>query len=113
MGYYLGRFPRFRSRIRRCTPWNLHHLDVPDRLKDVTHLDYVGDTLGTSQHTGENAIYDLASYHKIDLSTQWQIQSNLKLDFYLQNVLDKDYQQAVGVPGAELGAGAKVSWIFE
>ncbi|MEI8619167.1 TonB-dependent receptor [Pseudoalteromonas sp. B193] len=77
------------------------------------NMDYVGETLGTSQHTGENSVYDLDAYNKIDITTQWQIRSDIRLDVYVQNLFDKSYQVAVGVPGQELGFGANVQWTID
>jgi iron complex outermembrane receptor protein len=86
---------------------------VNDNVTTSLNMDYVGETLGTSQHTGENSVYDLDAYNKIDITTQWQIRSDIRLDVYVQNLFDKSYQVAVGVPGQELGFGANVQWTID
>lgn len=86
---------------------------VNDNVTTSLNMDYVGETLGTSQHTGENSVYDLGAYNKIDITTQWQIRSDIRLNVYVQNLFDKSYQVAVGVPGQELGFGANVQWTID
>jgi len=86
---------------------------VNETLITSTNLNYVGETLGSSQYTGESAIYDLDAYSKIDVTAQWQIKSDLKLDIYVQNVFDENYQVAVGVPGSELAVGANIHWTLQ
>ncbi|MGS0496565.1 hypothetical protein CWB85_10595 [Pseudoalteromonas sp. S1727] len=86
---------------------------VSDSVTTSLNFDYVGETIGTSQYTGENSVYDLNAYNKIDVTAQWKIRSHIRLDVYLQNIFDKSYQVAVGVPGQDLGFGANVQWTFD
>lgn len=86
---------------------------INDTLNTSVQLDYVGDTVGTSQHTGQSAAYELDAYNKVDVTTQWQWQPNIRFDFYLQNTFDTKYQSVVGVPGEALGVGASVYWLID
>ncbi|BDF94602.1 TonB-dependent receptor [Pseudoalteromonas sp. KAN5] len=86
---------------------------VSDSVTTSLNFDYVGETIGTSQYTGENSVYDLNAYNKIDVTAQWKIRSHIRLDVYLQNIFDKSYQVAVGVPGQDLEFGANVQWTFD
>ncbi|NVK26099.1 MAG: TonB-dependent receptor [Gammaproteobacteria bacterium] len=84
-----------------------------DIISTSASFDYVGDTVGSSLHSGQGNIYDLDAYHRLDLTTRWLWQSNIQFDFYVQNIFDADYQVAVGVPSDDLGLGVRVHWIIE
>jgi vitamin B12 transporter len=83
---------------------------ITDDVMTVARLSYVGSTEATSLYTGEFEQSDLASYNKVNITTTWAMSDQHTLDIYLENVFDKNYQVAVGVPGPELGVGMQLSW---
>ncbi|MDO6536643.1 TonB-dependent receptor plug domain-containing protein [Alteromonas stellipolaris] len=83
---------------------------VTDNIKTIARLNYVGATESTSLYSGEFEQSDLAAFNKVDVTTTWAISNQHTLDFYVQNIFDKNYQVAVGVPGPELGVGLQLSW---
>ena len=73
---------------------------VRERLSSTADYRYVGKQWATSRDTGEAITERLGDYHEIDLVVRWQAAAHWELSFMLDNVLDEDYESAVGFPGA-------------
>jgi outer membrane cobalamin receptor len=67
----------------------------------LVHLDwlYVGEVLDNSMPTGQ---IELDDYHRVDLSIGWQPTPRLRIALAIDNLLDAEYQEAVGFPAAGL-----------
>lgn len=75
-------------------------------------LRYVGDTYATSLHTGDFSVHDLQAYDRLDVAIEWQLEENQRLDVHIENVLDRNYEEAVGFRGNEFGVGVQFHWQF-
>ena len=53
-----------------------------------------------SRHTLENVDYTLDAYNTLDLSLNWRASDSVVVRATVSNVLDENYQQAVGFPAA-------------
>lgn len=62
---------------------------------------YVGEALDSSIPTGD---LQLPAYTRLDMAADWRINSTASLFMALDNLLDADYQDAVGFPGPGLQA---------
>jgi vitamin B12 transporter len=56
---------------------------------------FVGEVLDSSVPTGE---VTLDPYQRVDFSTSWRLRERLTLYLAVDNLLDQDYQEAVGFP---------------
>lgn len=67
-----------------------------------TTLDYqwVGEQYASSLHTGEFVVEELNNYHRLDWNIRYQLNPSIALDLALDNLLDEDYQTAVGFVAA-------------
>lgn len=65
-------------------------------LVDLDWL-YVGEVLDSSMPTGQ---IELDDYHRVDLSIGWQPKPRLRIALAIDNVLDADYEEAIGFPAA-------------
>jgi len=63
-----------------------------------TALDYqwTGEQYASSLHTGDPVIEQLDDFQQLDWSLRWQAQKWLQLELAVDNLLDEDYQTAVG-----------------
>jgi vitamin B12 transporter len=61
---------------------------------------WVDQVTEASRHTGENVDYTLDAYQTVDISLAWQAHSSVRLELAISNLLDEEYQQAVGFPAA-------------
>ena len=68
-----------------------------------TALDYMygGRQWAASRHTGELVTEKLDDYHRVDWVLHWQLAPRWQLQFALDNVLDENYDTAVGFAAAE------------
>jgi len=66
-----------------------------------TSLDYqwTGEQFASSLHTGETVVETLDDAHRVDWRLRWQALDALRLELAVDNLLDEDYQTAVGFPG--------------
>lgn len=69
-----------------------------------TSVDYqwVDEQFASSQHTGDTVFEKLDEYHRVDASVFWDINEVVKANFTLENMLDEEYQTAVGFPAPGL-----------
>ena len=69
-----------------------------------TSVDYqwVDEQFASSQHTGGTVFEKLDEYHRVDANVFWNINEVVKANFTLENVLDEEYQTAVGFPAPGL-----------
>ncbi|MEO7386565.1 MAG: TonB-dependent receptor [Gammaproteobacteria bacterium] len=77
-------------------------------LVDVDWL-YVGETLDSSIPTG---ILTLDSWNRVDLSAGWQATPQLHIALAVDNLLDADYEEAVGFPAAGIRPRLGVRYAF-
>lgn len=65
-----------------------------------TVLDYqwVGEQYAVSRHTGQEVVEELGDFHRLDWVLRWQPRDALTLEFSVDNLMDEDYQTAVGFP---------------
>ncbi|MBE9539100.1 MAG: TonB-dependent receptor [Proteobacteria bacterium] len=63
-----------------------------------TALDYqwVGEQYASSLHTGESVIEELHDYHRLDWNLHFRLSPSIALDLAVDNLLDEQYQTAVG-----------------
>jgi iron complex outermembrane receptor protein/vitamin B12 transporter len=59
---------------------------------------YTGNQYATSRHTGAAVTEKLDDFHRVDLTLRWQASPHWTLSAMLDNVLDEDYETAVGFP---------------
>jgi outer membrane cobalamin receptor len=65
-------------------------------LLDLDWL-YVGEVFDSSVPTGQVTLDD---YHRVDLNLGWQATGRLRIALAVDNLLDADYEEAVGFPAA-------------
>lgn len=65
-------------------------------------LDYqwTGKQMASSRYTGQTVVQELDDYHRVDLSLQWRAREQLQFELAVDNLLDEDYQNAVGFHSA-------------
>jgi vitamin B12 transporter len=68
---------------------------------------YGGQQWSASLYTGESATLELDDYHRVDWVLRWQLAPAWQLQWSVDNVLDEDYETAVGfsAPGREFRFG--------
>ena len=78
-----------------------------------TALDYqfTGEQWAASRHTGEQVTEELDSYHRVDWVLRWQLVEAWQLQLSVDNILDEDYETAVGfsAPSREFRLGVRFS----
>ncbi|CAA0111648.1 Colicin I receptor [Halioglobus japonicus] len=74
-----------------------------------TALDYLyaGHQWAASRHTGEQVTEQLDDYHRLDWVLRWQMAQAWQVQLSVDNVLDEEYETAVGfdAPGREFRLG--------
>jgi outer membrane cobalamin receptor len=80
-----------------------------DRWSAHAQLQYVGERAGSSVPTGDRT---LGSYHRVDVAVTHDFNDRLTLFGAVDNLLDKDYQEALGFPdaGVQVRFGATMSF---
>jgi iron complex outermembrane receptor protein/vitamin B12 transporter len=70
---------------------------------------YSGEQWAASRHTGEEVTEEIDDFHRVDWVLQWQVVEAWQLRLSLDNILDEDYETAVGfpAPGREFRLGVK------
>jgi iron complex outermembrane receptor protein/vitamin B12 transporter len=65
-----------------------------------TVLDYqwTGEQYAVSRHTGQEVVEELEDYHRLDWVLRWQPLNALAIEFSVDNLMDEEYQTAVGFP---------------
>ena len=79
-----------------------------DWLLDLDWL-YVGDALDSSIPTG---LRELDAWHRIDLSLAWMATPRLRVALAVDNLLDAEYEEAVGFPAAGIRPRLGVRYRF-
>ena len=78
-----------------------------------TTLDYLygGQQWSASRYTGELLTQELDDYHRLDWVLRWQLAPAWQLQWSVDNLLDEDYETAVGfnAPGREVRFGVMFS----
>ncbi len=83
---------------------------INDRWRSNLDYQWVGEQFATSQHTGEAVVHELNDYHRIDGNLFWEISDALEASLTLENLLDENYQTAVGFPAPGLLWRAGLRW---
>jgi outer membrane cobalamin receptor len=80
-----------------------------DQWSAHAQLQYVGERAGSSVPTGDRT---LGSYHRVDVAVSHDFSDRLTLFGAVDNLLDKDYQEALGFPnaGIQVRFGATMSF---
>lgn len=80
-----------------------------DRWSAHAQLQYVGERAGSSVPTGDRT---LGSYHRVDVAVSHDFSDRLTLFGAVDNLFDKDYQEALGFPdaGIQVRFGATMSF---
>lgn len=80
-----------------------------DRWSAHAQLQYVGERAGSSVPTGDRT---LGAYQRVDVAVSHDYTDRLTLFGAVDNLLDKDYQEALGFPdaGVQLRFGATMSF---
>jgi iron complex outermembrane receptor protein/vitamin B12 transporter len=77
----------------------------------LTALDYQysGEQWAASRHTGGEVTEELDDFHRVDWGLQWQVARAWQLQLSVDNMLDEDYETAVGfpAPGRQFRAGVR------
>ncbi len=74
----------------------LHEMgDGPGLTAEYLWVDQVTEA---SRHTGESVDYLLDAYSTLDVSVNWRLNDSFIVRAAVENLLDEDYQQAVGFP---------------
>jgi len=70
---------------------------------------YTGKQWATSRHTGAAVSEELGAFHRIDWVLQWQASPAWQLRLSVDNLLDENYETAVGfpAPGREVRLGLR------
>ncbi len=71
---------------------------------------WVDEVVEASRHTLESVDYTLDAYSTLDMSLNWQFSENLKLKASVSNILDENYEQAVGFPAAGIFPRLGLEW---
>ena len=79
-----------------------------DWLVDLDWL-YTGDVLDSSIPTG---IVTLDAWHRVDLNVAWRATPRLRLALAIDNLLDGEYEEAVGFPAAGIRPRLAVRYRF-
>jgi vitamin B12 transporter len=79
-----------------------------DWLLDLDWL-HVGNVLDSSIPTG---ILELDAWNRVDLSLGWMVTPRLRLALAVDNLLDVDYQEAIGFPAAGIRPRLGVRYLF-
>lgn len=83
-------------------------LPRPGWLLDLDWL-YVGEVFDNSLPTGQLTLGD---YHRVDLSLGWQATPRLRLALAVDNLLDADYEEAIGFPAPGVRPRLAVKYRF-
>lgn len=57
---------------------------------------YTGEQWSASRHTGEEVTEELDDYHRVDWVLRWRAGESLQVQASVDNLLDEDYETAVG-----------------
>jgi len=64
---------------------------------NVNYL-WVGDRFATSLYTGSSVMQTLGSYNRIDAGAKWKVNSQLTINFSIENIADEKYMNDIGFP---------------
>ncbi len=59
---------------------------------------YTGEQWAASRHTGQEVTEELDDYHRVDWTLRWRATAAWQLQASVDNLLDEDYETAVGFP---------------
>ncbi|MBT4522178.1 MAG: TonB-dependent receptor [Halieaceae bacterium] len=88
---------RGRPQWKAGAQWLYRYSDTIDLAVEYLWVDEVTES---SHHSGQALDYQLDAYNTVDISVNWQMSPRLRWELALSNVLDENYDQAVGFPAA-------------
>ena len=71
---------------------------------------WVDEVVEASRHTLESVDYTLDAYDTLDVSMTWRLDEAISLRATVSNVLDENYEQAVGFPAAGIFPRLGIEW---
>lgn len=69
-----------------------------DQVSMAVEYLWVDEVVESSRYTGAALDYTLDDYATVDINMAWQARRDLRLELSVSNLLDEDYEQAVGFP---------------
>jgi len=69
---------------------------ISERWSTALDYQWTGEQYASSLHTGTTVVEELDDYQQLDWSLRWRAHKWLQLELAVDNVLDEDYQTAVG-----------------
>ncbi|MGD9807882.1 MAG: TonB-dependent receptor [Deferribacterales bacterium] len=79
---------------------------ISDKLTLDTELSYVGER----KYFYYGKSRDLDPYVLADASISWEVLKNTTVEFYLDNIFDKEYEEQYGYPSLGINGGVSVKW---
>ena len=86
------------------------YVDLNERLSATADYLWVDEVTEASRYTGENIDYTLSAYSIIDVNMNWQATEYLEIQASVSNILDENYEQAVGFPSAGIFPRVSFEW---
>jgi vitamin B12 transporter len=74
---------------------------LSERWQTALDYQYTGEQWATSRHTGMEVTEELADFHYLDWVLQWQATSAWQMQLSVDNLLEENYETAVGFPAPE------------
>ena len=72
---------------------------ISSRWNAALNYQWTGEQHASSRYTGVTVIETLDDFHQLDMNLAWQILKWLSVEVAVDNIIDEDYQTAVGFPG--------------
>jgi outer membrane cobalamin receptor len=74
---------------------------LSERWQTALDYQYTGEQWATSRHTGMEVTEELADFHCLDWVLQWRATSAWQMQLSVDNLLEENYETAVGFPAPE------------
>ncbi len=88
------------------------HWFITDDWQTTFNYSWYDERFATSLHSGFSERFTLQNYAILDMTMSYQYSDTTKLSLSFDNILDADYQEAVGFPGQSSRARASISIDF-
>lgn len=76
------------------------------------NYEYTDEVYASSLWTGSTVEQTLDSWHRVDANLRWQATDGINLSLVVNNLLDADYEEAVGFPGPSRWARLVGEFVF-
>lgn len=94
-------------KVGLTTSWNF----LPE-WSFALNAEWVDKSLATTLYSGATQVLMLDPYSRFDGNIQWQFNPLVRVVLSVDNISDKEYQQAVGFPGPGRQGRFKLEWRF-